>query len=50
MYIATSKLNNEFDVQGDTKKRELLKTLPNYHCFCKTFLWRKHAVERSTDP
>ena len=24
--------------------------LPNYHCFCKTFLWRKHAVDRSTDP
>ena len=33
-------------VQGDTKKRELL----NYHCFCKTFLWRKHAVDRSADP
>jgi hypothetical protein len=24
--------------------------LPNYHCFCKTFLWRKHAVDRSIDP
>jgi hypothetical protein len=24
--------------------------LPNYHCFCKTFLWWKHAVDRSTDP
>jgi len=24
--------------------------LPNYHCFCKTFLWRKHAVGRSTVP
>ena len=24
--------------------------LPNYHCFCKTFLWRKHAVDRSTVP
>ena len=33
-------------IQGDTKKRELL----NYHCFCKTFLWRKHAVDHSTDP
>ena len=24
--------------------------LPNYHCFCKTFFWRKHAVDRSTEP
>ena len=24
--------------------------LPNYHCFCKPFLWRNHAVDRSTVP
>jgi len=24
--------------------------LPSYRCSCKTFLWRRHAVDRSTVP
>jgi hypothetical protein len=39
-------------VQGDTKKRELLKTPTKIEKIqtYKTFLWRQHAVDRSTDP
>jgi hypothetical protein len=41
-------------VQGDTKKRELLKTPTKIEKIQKQkfidFLWRKHAVDRSTDP
>ena len=35
------------NIQGDTKKTGTFeKKNPNYHCFCKTFLWRKDAVDR----
>jgi hypothetical protein len=38
--------------EGDTKKRELLKNPTKIEEIqtCKTFLWRQHAVDRSTDP
>jgi hypothetical protein len=40
-------------VQGDTKTEtfeKLSAQLQNYHCFCKTILWGKYAVDPSTDP
>jgi hypothetical protein len=39
-------------IQGDTKKREHLinPTKIEEIQTCKTFLWRQHAVDRSTDP
>ena len=57
VYILTQKMDTVYevndikcDIQVDIIIRELLKNLPKYHCFCKTFLWRKHALDRSTDP
>jgi len=31
-------------VQVTQKKRELLKKLPNYHCFCKTFFYGESTL------
>jgi hypothetical protein len=43
---------DEFDIQGDTKKWELLKNSTKIEEIqtCKTFLWRQHPVDRSIDP